>query len=123
MTASLKHPGEPDDNTATGPPGPDSTSGVSMEASRADAPSLAALQASLRETFGADVAARLPRLQALLDGKPGDLEDVRRDAHTLASSACIVAEPEIAQLAQQVELDVTGGPLAALVDALRGFAP
>jgi HPt (histidine-containing phosphotransfer) domain-containing protein len=81
------------------------------------------LQASLRETFGADVAARLPRLQDLLDGHPDDLDAVRRDAHTLASSAVIVGEPVIAELAHQVELHLADGPLAELLTALRGFTP
>jgi HPt (histidine-containing phosphotransfer) domain-containing protein len=79
--------------------------------------------ATLRETFAGEVAARLPRLEALRDGDQSVVEDARRDAHTLGSSAIIVSEPEIARLAHAVELELAAGPVAELISALRGYAP
>lgn len=84
---------------------------------------LSDVQASLRQTFAEEVDARLPRLEALCAGDEAVLEDARRDAHSLASSAVIVDEPEIARLAQAVELDPQLGPVADLLTALRGYAP
>lgn len=84
---------------------------------------LADAQVLLRETFAGEVAARLPRLQALASGDPDVVEDARRDAHTLGSSAIIVGEPEIARLAHAVELALTDGPVAELIEALEGYAP
>lgn len=79
-----------------------------------------ALLASLRETFAAEVAERLPRLEALLSGA-GDPEEARRDVHTLASSAWVVEEPTISRLARSVEDDMVAGPIAELVIALRAY--
>ncbi|MCU1587185.1 MAG: hypothetical protein JWN31_678 [Frankiales bacterium] len=84
---------------------------------------LSGVHASLREAFAGEVDARLPRLQSLRAGDESVLDDARRDAHSLASSAVIVDEPEIARLAQAVELDPLLGPVDELVTALRGFAP
>ncbi|MGZ6791460.1 MAG: Hpt domain-containing protein [Mycobacteriales bacterium] len=72
----------------------------------------------LRQAFAGELAERLPRIEALTD-RPA----VRRDAHTLASSASVVGEPEIARLARAVEVDVDGGPRAELVALLRAWAP
>lgn len=84
---------------------------------------LADVQASLRDTFAWEIEARLPRLASLLAGDASVLDDARRDAHSLASSAVIVDEPEIAKLAQAVELDPLHGPVSELLAALRGYAP
>lgn len=89
-----------------------------LKAAHTAAVPLTAVQTALRETFDREVSARLPRLQALLAGDLSILEDARRDAHSLASSAVIVDEPDIGRLAQEVELDPIGGPLAELVSAL-----
>lgn len=87
------------------------------------APAVSDVQLALREAFAGEIAARLPRLQALADGNLEVVEDARRDAHTLASSAIIVGEPEIASLAHAVELALTDGPLDALLAALKGYLP
>ncbi len=73
---------------------------------------------ALRLAFAAEVAERLPRLVALTD-----LEAARRDAHTLASSAWVVQEPELARLARAVEDDLQGGPVDELVARLRAWTP
>ena len=73
------------------------------------------LQSVLRGAFAQEVAERLPRL---VDGS--DLDAVRRDAHTLVSSAAVIGEPDIAQAAREVEL---GGPTDALVALLQGWTP
>lgn len=77
----------------------------------------------LRAAFAQELGERLPRLAALAAGGPVDPDEVRRDAHTLASSAWVVDEPEIGRLARAVEEDLTGGPLPELVAALRAWAP
>ncbi len=73
---------------------------------------------ALRLAFAAEVAERLPRLAVL-----SDLEAARRDAHTLASSAWVVQEPEIARLARAVEDDLQRGPVDELVALLRAWTP
>ncbi len=88
--------------------------------------SLSALKESLRQAFATEIAERLPRIEALADTAADtaaytDLEAVRRDVHTLASSACVVEELEIARLARAVEDDLLGGPHAELVVTLRAF--
>jgi HPt (histidine-containing phosphotransfer) domain-containing protein len=80
------------------------------------------MHSSLRQTFAAEVAARLPRLRALAAGEGDVVDDARRDAHTLGSSAIIVSEPEIARLAHEVELHLTDGPLAELITALEAYS-
>lgn len=77
-----------------------------------------AVLSQLRSTFADEVASRL----GSLDGGD-DLEQVRRDAHTLASSAWVVGEQQIGELARAVELDVLAGPRTELVTALRAYAP
>ena len=77
-----------------------------------------AVLAELRLAFDAEVRRRLPRLI-----ERTDLEVARRDAHTLASSAWIVGEPEIARLAREVEAALPGGPVDALLDALSRYVP
>jgi HPt (histidine-containing phosphotransfer) domain-containing protein len=71
--------------------------------------------ASLRAAFAEEVAARLPRLRGAVDGVLG--EDVLRDAHTLASSAAVVGEPEASRLAREletlIEVDDVDGACAA----------
>ena len=58
----------------------------------------------LREAFAGEVAARLPRLQELLDGPPGP--DALRDAHALGSSAVVVGEPEASRTARALEAEL-----------------
>lgn len=79
------------------------------------------LRELLRASFAAEIAERLPHLES--DPRVVDPELVRRDAHTLASSAVVVGEPAISELARAVELDVEGGPRAELVTLLRAWAP
>lgn len=62
--------------------------------------------ASLREAFAGEVASRLPRLQALLDGPPGP--DALRDAHALGSSAVVVGEPDASRAARAIEAELGG---------------
>lgn len=88
-----------------------------------DSASLAALQPGLRHAFAGEVIARLPRLLALSAGPVADLETVRRDAHTLGSSACLIGEPDLARLAREVEEHLSEGPVAELVTALRAWTP
>lgn len=77
---------------------------------------------SLRETFAAEVATRLPHLRSLRDH-----EVVLRDVHTLASSALLLGETALGQLARtvegQLELSPHSADLPALVAALEGFVP
>jgi HPt (histidine-containing phosphotransfer) domain-containing protein len=72
--------------------------------------------AGLRQAFADEVAERLPRLVAL-----DDLEQARRDAHTLASGAWVVGEPEIARVARAVEAQLPGGPVGELVALLEAW--
>lgn len=72
----------------------------------------------LRASFATEVADRLPRILAF-----ADLDAVRRDVHTLASSAVVVGEPEIAVAARAAEQDLSPASVAALVDALRAWIP
>jgi HPt (histidine-containing phosphotransfer) domain-containing protein len=74
----------------------------------------AALLADLRASFRTEVQNRLPHLEDL-----ADLETARRDAHTIASGAWVVGEPEIARLARAVENELPDGPVAELLTALR----
>jgi HPt (histidine-containing phosphotransfer) domain-containing protein len=74
--------------------------------------------ADLRLAFAEEVAERLPRLAAR-----ADLEEARRDAHTLASGAWIVGEPEIARLARAVESQLPDGPVEQLLALLRVWTP
>ena len=77
---------------------------------------------SLRDAFAAEVAARLPHLR---DGRDDAL--VRRDVHTPVSSAWIVGERQVSELARAVEvqLDNDEAPtdLPLLVAALEEFLP
>jgi HPt (histidine-containing phosphotransfer) domain-containing protein len=75
-----------------------------------------AVLAELRHAFGQEVRNRLPHLTTT-----SDLETARRDAHTIASSAWIVGEPEIARLAREVEYALPDGPVAELVAALTRY--
>ena len=75
-----------------------------------------AVLAQLREAFAQEVHNRLPHLEARTD-----LETARRDAHTIASSAWIVGEPEIARLARAVETELPEGPVDELVAALTRY--
>ena len=81
------------------------------------------VQGILRQAFANEVAARLPRLEQLREQHDAEAcannAAALRDVHTLASSAVIVGEPEIARLARAVEDDPVNGPVAALVDALQ----
>ena len=73
--------------------------------------------ALLRASFAQELSTRLPRI-VLRE----DLEAVRRDVHTLASSAWVVGEPEISQLARQAEDDLTDEHLDALVTVLQAWS-
>lgn len=75
-----------------------------------------AVLADLRLAFAREVRNRLPHLIA-----GTDLDTARRDAHTLASSAWIVGELEIARLAREVESAFPEGPVDELVDALTRY--
>jgi HPt (histidine-containing phosphotransfer) domain-containing protein len=75
-----------------------------------------AVLADLRRAFGREIATRLPHLADL-----SDLETARRDAHTIASSAWVVGEPEIAKLARAVESALPDGPLPELIGLLEGY--
>jgi HPt (histidine-containing phosphotransfer) domain-containing protein len=75
-----------------------------------------AVLADLRRAFAREIASRLPHLADL-----SDLETARRDAHTIASSAWVVGEPDIARLARQVESALPDGPVAELLVLLRGY--
>lgn len=77
-----------------------------------------AVLAELRVAFDGEVRRRLPCLI-----ERTDLEAARRDAHTLASSAWIVGEPEIARLAREVEAALPEGPVDELVEALSRYVP
>lgn len=74
-------------------------------------------RALLRASFAQELSSRLPRIV-----QRSDRVAVRRDVHTLASSAWVVGEPEIAQLARQAEDDLTDENLDALVAALRAWS-
>lgn len=76
----------------------------------------AGLAESLRAAFAHEVAERLPRLLAA-GSTPGP--DALRDAHTLASSAAVVGEPEAALAARAAERHLRAGePYADDVAAL-----
>lgn len=77
----------------------------------------------LRAVFGAELQSRLPHLVAARDGRCEDLNQARRDAHTLGTSAFLVGEPEIARLARAVEADLATGPLPELVGLLQAWTP
>jgi hypothetical protein len=68
-----------------------------------------AVLSDLREAFGQEIA------ECLADG------DLPGHAHVLASSAWVVGEPDIARLARAVEHDAAGGPVAELLERLRGY--
>ncbi len=73
--------------------------------------------ASLHEAFAGEVADRMPRLRAVPTGRPGRelIQQARRDAHSLASSAAIVGAADVARCAARVE--------AGLERCLRDPAP
>jgi HPt (histidine-containing phosphotransfer) domain-containing protein len=75
-----------------------------------------AVLANLREAFGREVEARIPALE-----ERTDLETARRDAHTLASGAWVVGEPDIARLARAVESQLPDGPVDELLALLRRY--
>ncbi len=72
----------------------------------------------LRASFATEVADRLPRIMAM-----EDLDAVRRDVHTLASSAVVVGEPELAAAARAAEQDLNVESVGRLADALRAWTP
>lgn len=81
--------------------------------------------AGLRDVFATELRTRLPRLAAWCDGTCDGVDDVEaavRDAHTLATSAFLVGEPEISRLARGAE-DGDAGMLAELVVLLRAWTP
>jgi HPt (histidine-containing phosphotransfer) domain-containing protein len=74
-----------------------------------------AVLADLRQAFAQEVRERLPDLTA------ADTDTARRGAHSIASSAWIVGEPEIARLAREVEGALPEGPVDELVLALLRY--
>lgn len=84
------------------------------------------VQVSLRQAFAKELAARLPRLEALRAtrgaGPCAENADALRDVHTLASSAVIIGEARIAELAREVERDPVRGPVDGLVEALQRWS-
>ncbi len=89
---------------------------MEIDAARVVAPER--LRGALREAFVLEIQERLPRLEA-----GDDPEAMRRDAHTFGSSAYVIGEPELAELARAVERDLVDGPLPQLIAALRAWAP
>lgn len=81
-----------------------------------------AAMAGLREAFAAEVAERLPRLQAVRpDSSDQVLAQALRDAHSLGSSAVVLGEPEASRAARRVEASLAAGdvgPVPADVDEL-----
>lgn len=73
-----------------------------------------ALLGDLRSAFTREVQERLPGLVEV-----SDVEQARRDAHTLASSAWVVGEPDIARVARALEAELPGGPREELVRLLE----
>ncbi len=84
-------------------------------------PADAALAHDLRVAFRGELRARLPRLEDFLaEGPDGvDLEAVRRDVHTLGSSAWVVGEPDICRLAREAERDLSVATVTPLLGLLR----
>lgn len=81
---------------------------------------------SLREAFAGEVADRLPRLLAAVDDPRAEPDVVRRDVHTLASSAWVVGDEELSRAARVVEQQLEDGEapaFEALVMALQRWAP
>ena len=71
--------------------------------------------AGLQEAFRAEVAERLPRLEAVRAGSPPDLlADALRDAHSLGSSAVVLGEPEASRVARGIESALLEGDLTAV---------
>lgn len=71
--------------------------------------------ADLRRAFRAEVAARLPRLQAARVGSgPEELAEAVRAAHSLSSSAVVLGEPEAARVARGIESALIAGDLAGV---------
>jgi len=71
--------------------------------------------AGLRAAFAAELAERLPRLLSISPGSDtGLLQQARRDAHNLASSAVVVGQKDAARVARQIEVCLESGSLADL---------
>lgn len=69
----------------------------------------------LRDAFSAEVAERLPRLQAVRpDASAEVLAQALRDAHSLGSSAVVLGEPEASRTARALEADLLEGRTAGL---------
>ena len=82
-------------------------------------------QAGLRGVFATELVSRLPRLIAWHEGACLAAEDVEaavRDAHTLATSAFLVGEPELSRLARGAE-NGDADMLAELVEKLQVWTP
>jgi len=63
------------------------------------------LMASLHEAFAGEVADRMPRLRAVPTARPGRelIQQARRDAHSLASSAAVVGMADVSRCARALE--------------------
>ena len=61
--------------------------------------------ASLHEAFAGEVADRMPRLRAVPTARPGRelIQQARRDAHSLASSAAVVGMADVSRCARALE--------------------
>lgn len=83
---------------------------------------------SLRLAFGAERDERLPALRAALADDAAPTGEARRAAHSLASSAVVVGEPRLAEMARDVEERIDAGRAwrdqgRLLVHALASWAP
>ncbi|MCW2613462.1 MAG: hypothetical protein JWN08_456 [Frankiales bacterium] len=76
--------------------------------------------AGLREAFAAEVADRLPRLQAVRPGASAEvLAQALRDAHSLGSSAVVLGEPAASRTARAVEAALTAGDVGPVPGQVR----
>lgn len=69
--------------------------------------------ASLRRAYAGELAVRLPLLRALRDDPRPDLEEARRAAHALASSAAVLGEADGSRAARELEDLLVSGASAA----------
>lgn len=78
-------------------------------------PALLDARAGLQEAFRAEVAERLPRLEAAGPGCSSDVVAAAlRDAHSLVGSAVVLGQPGAARVARSVHAALEAGELAAV---------
>lgn len=83
------------------------------------------LMASLREAFSGEVEDRMPRLRGVVGAIAGRelLQQARRDAHSLASSAAVVGLADVSRCARALEFHLDSllvEPNAPLPESLPG---